>query len=186
VTTALVDEAVWADVRRRRGPSTWVVVVAIVVGIALVWGAFWARGTGRTMPQLTTDGMSAKYDETTRSIDLRVRLGNTGAVPVTVVGARFLAPDGSDSPVVTSVTVTPTVVPAGAELSQGAAPSLEVPIHIEVECAALDPNAPGLGPEMVLTTTGTWPQHDWTGFGADSIPGLCDPALRESIPSDGS
>jgi hypothetical protein len=186
VTTDLVDEAVWSAVRRRRGPSTWVVVVAILIAVALVWAAVWARGTGRTSPQLSTNGMSGKYHAATRSIDLRIRLGNSGAVPVTVVDAHFVGPDGGPSPVVTSVTVTPTVVPAGAEVYDGAAANLEVPIRIEVDCTAIDPGLPAQAPVMVLTTTGTWPQHDWPTFAVDTIAGFCDPATQDDVTADGS
>lgn len=174
MTTDLVDEAVWRDVRRRQGPSTWVVVVAIALGVALVWMAFWARGTGRTSPQLTSNGMSGKYDATTSSIDFLVRLGNSGAVPITVVGAGIVGLDGSPSTAVTSVRVTPTVVPVGAEVYDDGRQSVEVPIHVVIDCAALDPNGQDQAPTLVLTTTGTWPQHDWTMLDVAQIRGFCD------------
>jgi hypothetical protein len=75
------------------------------------------------------------------------------------------------------------VVPAGTVIYDGAAADLEVPIHLEVDCAAVGPNDT-VGPELVLTTTGTWPQHDWAGLGVDSIPGFCDPSL--TTPDDGT
>ncbi len=175
MTTELVDEAVWRDVSRRRGPSTWVVVVAIVIGAALVWGAFWARGTGRTSPQLTSNGMSWTYEAGTSSIDVRVRLGNTGAVPITVVGASIVEPDGSPSTSVRSVSVTPTVIPVGAEVYDDGRQGVEVPMHVVVDCAALDPNQPTQDPRLVLTTTGTWPQHDWARLDV-AIQETCDAA----------
>jgi hypothetical protein len=175
VTTELVDEAVWRDVGRRRGPSTWVVVVAIVIGAALVWGAFWARGTGRTSPHLTSNGMSGEFDAATSSIDFRVRPGNTGDVPITVVGASIIGPYGSPATGVRSVTVTPTVIPVGAEVYDDGRQGVEVPMHVVVDCTALDPNQSDQVPTLALTTTGTWPQHDWARLDVAAIPGFCDP-----------
>jgi hypothetical protein len=85
---------------------------------------------------------------------------------------------------VTSVTVTPTVVPAGTMINDGPAGAVEVPIHLEVDCAAVGPNVTGEGPALVLTTTGTWPKHDWAGLGVDSMPGFCDPSVTN--PDDGT
>lgn len=175
VTTALIDEAVWLDVRRRRGPSTWVVVVAILVGIVLVWAAFWARSTGRTSPQLTSNGMSGKDDAATSSIDFRVRLGNTGAVPLTVVAARAVGPDGAPDASVRSITVTPTDVPVGSQVYDDGRQSIELPMRVVIDCAALDPNGTRPDPTLVLTTTGTWPQHDWAMLDLGLIRLFCEP-----------
>jgi hypothetical protein len=171
-----VDEAVWSEVRRRRGPSTWVLVVAILLGAAMIWAAFWMRGQGRTSPQLSSNGMSGKWDAGTSTVDVLVRLGNQGAVPVTVVGARLVNPDGSASRVARSLTVTPTVVPAGTVISDGGTGGIDVPMRVVVDCAWLDPNLPEPGPGLVLTTTGTWPQHDYTLSGFAAIDMFCNPA----------
>jgi len=181
VTTTLVDEAVWADVRRRRGPSTWVVVVAILLAVALVWAALWARGTGRTSPKLTSNGKSGKYDAGSSSIDFRVRVGNLGAVPITVVGGRAEQPDGSPTAVVRSVSVTPTEVPPGSTVYDDGRQSIEVPMHVVIDCSAVDPNGMQPDPVLVLTTTGTWPQHDWSNLEFSEIRLFCDPP-----PDDGS
>jgi len=175
VTTTLVDEAAWADVRRRRGPSTWVVVVAILVAVALVWAALWARGTGRTSPKLTSNGKSGKYDAATSSIDFRVRVGNLGDVPLTVVGARAEQPDGSPSAIIRSVSVTPTEVPVGSAVYDDGRQSIEVPVHVVIDCEAVDPSGMQPDPLLVLTTTGTWPQHDWSRVELSEIRSFCIP-----------
>ena len=175
MTTDLVDEAVWAEARRRRGPSTWVVVVAILVAVALVWAALWARGTGRTSPKLTSDGKSGKYDAATGSIDFRVRVGNLGAVPLTVVSARAQQPDGSPTAIVRSVSVTPTEVPVGSTVYDDGRQSIEVPMHVVIDCEAVDPNGMQPDPVLVLTTTGTWPQHDWSMLDLSEIRLFCLP-----------
>jgi hypothetical protein len=179
--TTLVDEAVWADVRRRRGPSTGVVVIAILVAVALVATAFWARGTGRTAPQLTSNGQSGKYDASTSSIDFRIRVGNRGPIPLVVVGARAEQPDGSPTTVVRSLSVTPTEVPPGSTVYDDGRQSIEVPLHVVIDCSALDPNGMQPDPVVMLTTTGTWPQHDWGPIQLSEIRLFCDPP-----PDDGS
>ena len=175
MTTGLVDEAVWREVRGRRGPSTWVLVVAILLGATMIWAAFWMRGQGRTSPQLSSNGMSGTWETGTSTVDVLVRLGNQGAVPITVVGARLVNPDGSASHVARSLTVTPTVVPAGTTISDSGTGGVEVPMRVVVDCASLDPNSTEPAATLVLTTTGTWPQHDFTLSGIDAIAMFCDP-----------
>jgi hypothetical protein len=178
MTTELVDEYVWREVRGRRGPSTWVVIVAIVVGVALVWASFWARGTGRTMPHLSSSGMSSTFKDGSQTIDARLRVSNSGAVPITVTAARFVTADDQPFSAVTSVALTPTVVPAGAQSGNGAAADVEIPIRIGIDCSGLDPNLSDRSPTLVLTTTGTWPQHEWQTVSTDPISLICDPALQ--------
>ena len=91
-----------------------------------------------------------------------------------MVGASALGPDGSPAASVRSITVTPTVVPVGSQVYDDGRPSVEVPMHVVIDCQAVDPNGMQPDPTLVLTTTGTWPQHDSARLDLGTIRGFCE------------
>lgn len=171
--TGLIDDAVWAGVRRRRGPSRWVVAVAGVLSLLLIAVASLAVTRGYTQPQLVSDGWSGKWDAATSTIAMQVRVGNASARPITITGAEIVGPDGAPVPYARVSSLTPITM--NGLLPGAVADAIYVlPMTVTVDCSSALA-APEVTPSavLVLHTTGTWFHHDSPVLGEVDVTGFC-------------
>ncbi|MFN8148848.1 MAG: hypothetical protein U0R76_15490 [Candidatus Nanopelagicales bacterium] len=168
---ARVDVAAWEGVRRRRGPDRVVVALALVLAVAMVAVGWTYRARGLYSPQLSSTSHESSWDEPTRSLTVRMDVDNTGSVPLSVTGGYVVTLGNGPaedalfthgqyaglgplpvSPLpITSSHVTPVEVPAGAQRV--------LTVRVGVDCRGYELWSQGTV-VVVLTTTGTWPEHD--------------------------
>lgn len=167
--TTVIDPAVWATVRGRRGPARWVVVVAVVVSLLLVGAAWGVVARGLTAPQLWSDGWSSQWTESASTGQVTLRLGNSSERDVRVESARLTEDDGSPLHYAEIVALTPTTVPGRPD----AGASWDVPLTVRIDCDAARAVTTGTPALLVLTTSGTWPHHDQVLTSDFDVTGWC-------------
>jgi hypothetical protein len=175
--STLISPSVWHEVRRRPGPSRWVVAAATALGVLVVVAACVAVSRGLTTPGLTSSGASSRWQAGDSTVEMRVRLGNPSERTLTVVSAQLVDEDGVPITWAAPVPVEPVEVPAGTLPSPvDASGSVILPLTVRLDCpAALSTSGEA---SLLLTTTGTWPQHDIV------LPWGTDASWCEPDPSD--
>lgn len=172
--TVRLDEQVWEDVRRRRAPDRWVVVLALVAGAAVVALAVAAVLLGLTAPRLLTNSWTASYDKATGVATYRFDMENLAHRDATIVGGEIGYDDGSPIPGVVSVSVDPVVVPAGA--GTDGPPTTTVVLRARLDCAQIQPEptySTGPFPVFILETSSSWPKRDGVLGTSPNLYGLC-------------
>jgi hypothetical protein len=182
--TAVIDHEVWDDVRGRPGPSRWVVPVALAVSLLLVLATGAAVAHGLTKPGVYSPGWFSHWDARTSTAVSELDLANPSRTDVSLVSARLQLPDGSPVPFARVASFTPVTVPAGTSASPvDKSGSVVARVSLVIDCPAALAAGTG-GVQLVLTTTGTWPQHEVVvappGIESCDLPGEAEPTTQDA------